>query len=84
MITTSLNTGSSACSTPRASLSPRMPKTPMRRAKSKSLANAAANACAPWGLWVASMNVVGVERTRSKRPGEIALANPARTISASS
>ena len=84
VITTSVSTGSSASMMPRASLSPKMPSTPIRRVKSKSRSSAAASACAPCGLWVASMKVVGVARTRSRRPGEVVAAKPSRTVSASS
>ena len=45
---------------------------------------ARASASAPCGLWAASTMIVGLRRTTSSRPGDVAVANPARTRSASS
>ena len=66
---------------PRASLSPSTATTPTTLRNSNSAVSASRRAFAPCGLWAASTNTVGVDRTRSRRPGDVTVAKPSRTAS---
>src|SRR5215468_10183965 len=82
--TMSLSTGSSSPSTPATSLSSLTATTPISRAKLNDSVSAAMVAAIPAGLCPASTITVGLRRTTSSLPGELTLANPARTRSGSS
>ena len=76
--------GSNAASTPSWSLSAITPITPISGANWNESSSAAAVASAPCGLCAASSTIVGLRRTTSSRPGDVASANAARTSASSS
>src|SRR5579871_5965598 len=82
--TMSVSSGSSSARMPGTSLSPLAANTPVRRAKLNASSTPATVAAIPAGLCAASMMMVGLRLTTSRRPGELAFANDSRTRSASS